>query len=66
MRIRRPLDGLLAHPGDISGRCHQGDPRFVLRASHIDRQGMSGGHARALVQQDLDLRIDRHYRSCRS
>jgi hypothetical protein len=45
---------------DLGRGRHQSDARLVLRARHIDRQGMRGGHAGALVQQSLDLRIDRH------
>ena len=47
-------------PGDLGGRRHQRDARLVLRARHIDRQRMRRGHAGALVEQRLDLRIDRH------
>ena len=64
-RSARAVDGSLANTGDIGGGCHQGDARFVLRACRIDRQGMRGGHAGTLVEQDLDLRIDRHDRCCR-
>jgi hypothetical protein len=42
------------------GRRHQRDARLILRARHIERQGMRGGHASALIEQRLDLRINRH------
>ena len=59
-RPARPIDGLLAGTRDVGGRRHQRDARLVLRARHIERQGMRGGHAGALIEQRLDLRIHRH------
>ena len=59
-RPARPIDRLLADSCDLGGRRHQRDARLVLRARHIDRQGMRRGHPGALVEQRLDLRIDRH------
>jgi hypothetical protein len=60
-RPARPVDGVLADAGNVGWRCHQSDARLVLSARHIDRQGVRGGHAGALVEQRPDLRIDRHY-----
>jgi hypothetical protein len=55
-----PINGLLADTRDVGGRRHQDDARLVLRARHIERQGVCGGHAGALIKQRLDLRIHRH------
>jgi hypothetical protein len=53
--MARPIDSLLADAGDLGRGRHQSNARLVLRARHIDRQGMRGGRAGALVQQGLDL-----------
>jgi hypothetical protein len=60
-RPARPVDGLLADAGNVGRGCHQSDARFILGARRIDRHGVRGGHAGALLEQRPDLRIDRHY-----